>query len=105
MVHHEDRIVLHIPAGLVTEPLIYRIVKDYDVTVNILKAEVVANADGLMVLGLQGGGDSLAAAKQFLTDQGVRLQSLNRDIHINRELCTDCGACADICPAGAITGA
>ena len=102
MVHHEDRIVLHIPAGLVTEPLMYRLVKDFDVTVNILKAEVVENDDGLMVLGMQGVGTSISAAKKFLTDQGVRLQSLNRDILVDWDRCTDCGACVGQCPSAAM---
>ena len=102
MVLQEDRIVLHIPPKLVTEPLMYRIIKDFDVSVNILKAEVVENDEGLLVLGMQGTASALKAAKKFLSDQGVRLQSLKRDVRLREELCTHCGACIGQCPTGAL---
>ena len=102
MLLQEDRVVLHIPANLVTQPLIYRLVKDFDITVNILKAKVEENDEGLMVLAMQGGGKALTAAKKFLKDQGVRLQALKRDVHIIEERCTHCGACVGQCPTAAL---
>ena len=102
MLLQEDRVVLRIPAKLVTEPLIYRLVKEFDIAVNILKAEVVANDDGLLVLGMQGTASSLRAGKKFLTDLGVRLQALKRDVQIREDRCTHCGACIGQCPTGAL---
>ncbi len=102
MVVQEDRLVLHIPAGLVTEPLIYRLVKDYDIVVNILKAQVVENDEGLMVLGLQGTSSALKAARKYLAGIGVRVQELRRDVHIIEARCTHCGACVGQCPTGAL---
>lgn len=102
MLLQEDRVVLHIPATLVTEPLIYRLVKDFDIVVNILKAEVVENEDGLLVLAMQGGAEALAAGKKFLKDQGVRLQALKRDVRLKEDRCTHCGACIGQCPTDAL---
>ena len=102
MLLQEDRIVLHIPANLVTEPLIYRLVKDFDIAVNILKAEVVENDEGLMVLAIQGRESSLKKGKAFLRNQGVRLRALQRDVRINKDLCTHCGACTGQCPTAAL---
>ncbi|HUW55315.1 MAG TPA: 4Fe-4S binding protein [Planctomycetota bacterium] len=102
MLLQEDRVVLRIPANLVTEPLIYRLVKDFDIAVNILKAEVEENDDGLLVLGMQGTVSSLRAGKKFLTDLGVRLQALKRDVHLREDRCTHCGACVGQCPTGAL---
>jgi len=102
MLLQEDRIVLHIPPKLVTEPLIYRLVKDYDIAVNILKAEVVENDEGLLVLGIQGRQSKLKAGKAYLRAQGVRLQALQRDVRLNEERCTHCGACTGQCPTAAL---
>jgi len=102
MVVQEDRIVLHIPAKLVTEPLIYHLIKDFDVAVNILKAEVVENDDGLLVLGIQGSPDALKKGKAFLAAKGVRLQALQRDVQLKEDRCTHCGACVGQCPTAAL---
>ena len=102
MVLQEDRLVLHIPATSVTEPLIYHLVKDYDIVVNILKAEVRENDEGLLVLGLQGTASALKAGRAFLEEKGVRLQALTRDIRLLDDKCTHCGACINQCPTGAL---
>jgi len=103
MLLQEDRVVLHIPASLVTEPIIYRLVKEFDVAVNVLKAEVVENDEGLMVVGIQGTSSALTAAKKFLAERGVRLEALKRDVRLREDRCTHCGACIGQCPSGALT--
>ncbi len=102
MVVQEDRIVLHIPADLVPGPLVYRLVKDYDLVVNILKAQVVENDEGLMVLGLQGPGAAIKAGRKYLTTLGVRVQDLKRDVKLSEKRCVHCGACVGQCPTGAL---
>ena len=102
MVVQEDRVVLRIPANKVTEPIISRIVKDFDITVNILKAQIVENDEGLMVLGLQGTGTALKAARKYLAGLGVRVQELKRDVKKSDTRCVDCGACVGQCPTGAL---
>ena len=46
------RIVLHFPRRLVEQPVIYRLVKDYNLEFNILKALITLEPEeeGLMVL-------------------------------------------------------
>jgi ferredoxin len=99
----EERIVLHIPKELVTQPLIYNIVKDFDVAVNILKATVVESEEGLMVLGLRGRRDNVRGAIRYIEGQGVRVDALRRDIRISDIKCTHCGACVGQCPTAALT--
>jgi L-aspartate semialdehyde sulfurtransferase ferredoxin len=98
----EDRVVLHIPADKVTEPIISRIVKEYDVTVNILKAQIRENDEGLMVLGLQGTGTAIKAARKYLAGLGVRVEALKRDVAKSDTRCVHCGACVGQCPTGAL---
>ena len=48
------RIVLHFPKRLVDRPLVYRLIKDYNLEFNILKALVTPEEEGLLVLELKG---------------------------------------------------
>ena len=94
------RIVLHFPKRLVNRPIISRLVRDYDLEFNILKASVTQE-EGLMVLELKGEQKEYDNGISFLIKAGVRIQSLSQDVTCNEERCTSCGACITICPTGA----
>ena len=95
------RIVLHFPRRLVDRPIVCRLVKDYDLEFNILKASVTPEEEGLMVLELSGEQEAYDKGIRYLTTTGVRIQSLSQDVIRNEERCTHCGACVTICPTGA----
>lgn len=95
------RVVLHFPHPLVDQPIIYRLVKDYNLMFNILKASVTPKEEGLLVLELSGEEEDYDRGVRYLTRVGVELQPLSRDMYRNEERCTHCGACVAICPTGA----
>ena len=95
------RIVLKFPQRLVERPIIYRLVKDYDLEFNILKASITPEQEGLLVLELKGEQVEYDKGIDFLIKDGVQIQSLSQDIIRNEERCTSCGACITVCPAGA----
>ena len=95
------RIVLHFPRRLVDRPIVSRLVKDYNLEFNILKASVTPAEEGLMVLELRGEQEAYDQGIRYLTTTGVRIQSLSQDVIRNEERCTHCGACIAICPTGA----
>ncbi len=95
------RIVLHFPRRLVDRPIIYRLVKDYDLEFNILKASVTPEEEGLLILDLKGDPKEYDEGINFLIKAGVKIQSLSQDVTRNEERGTNCGACITICPAGA----
>jgi len=95
------KIVLHFPKRLVDRPIIYRLVKDYVLEFNILKASVTPDEEGLMVLELKGERKEYDRGIRFLLDTGVRIQSLSQDVTLNVERCTNCGACVTVCPTDA----
>jgi ferredoxin len=96
------RIVLKFPHRLVDQPIIYRMVKDFDLQFNILKAYVTPDEEGLLVLELTGEDKNFEKALKFVESLGVKTQPLSKDIKRNEEKCTHCGACVPICPAGAL---
>jgi len=86
---------------MVDRPIIYRLVKDYDLEFNILKASITPEQEGLMVLELKGNQAEYDKGVEFLIKAGVKIQSLSQDVTRNEERCTHCGACITVCPTGA----
>ncbi len=95
------RIVLHFPKRVLDRPIVSRLVKDYNLDFNILKASVTPDEEGLMVLELIGKREDFDKGVKYLTEAGVRIQSLTQDVSRNEERCTHCGACITICPTNA----
>ena len=95
------RIVLRFPRRLVDRPIVYRLVKDYDLEFNILKASVTPEEEGLLVLELKGDQQEYDKGIRFLLKNGVNIQSLSQDVTRNEERCTSCGACITVCPTDA----
>ena len=97
------RVVLHFPRRLVEQPVIYRLVKDYNLEFNILKASITAEPEeeGLLVLQLKGEQEEYDKGIEFLLKSGLKIQSLSQDVTRNEARCTHCGACVTICPPGA----
>ncbi|MFC1897687.1 NIL domain-containing protein [Chloroflexota bacterium] len=95
------RIVLRFPKRLVDRAIVSRLVKDYNLDFNILKASVTPDEEGLMVLELSGTQGDYDKGIRYLTKTGVKIQSLSQDVIRNEERCTHCGACITICPTGA----
>ena len=95
------RIVLHFPHRMVDQPIVYKLVKDYDLQFNILKAYVTPQEEGLMVLELTGEDENFNKGIEYLQSCGVRIQPLSQDVIRNESKCTDCGVCVPICPTAA----
>jgi ferredoxin len=95
------KIVLHFPKRMVDRPIVYRLVKDYDLEFNILKASITPEQEGLLVLELKGNQAEYDKGINFLLKAGVKIQSLSQDVKRNEERCTHCGACVTVCPTGA----
>ncbi len=95
------RIVLHFPRRLVDRPIVYRLIKDFDLEFNILKASVTPDEEGLLVMELHGEQDDYDKGIKYLTETGVKIQSLSQHVARDEERCTHCGACLVICPTAA----
>jgi len=94
------RIVMRFPRRLVDRPIVSRLVKDYNLDFNILKASVTPEEEGLLVLEITGKQDDYDRGIEYLTKAGVKIQSLSQDVTRNEDRCTHCGSCITVCPAG-----
>lgn len=96
------RIVLHFPHRLVDQPIVCKLVEDYNLEFNILKAYVTPREEGLLVLELSGEDKKYKQGIQYLREVGIKVQPLSKDIIRNERRCTDCGVCVPICPTDAL---
>jgi len=95
------KIVLRFPRRLVDRPIVYRLIKDFDLEFNILKAQVTPAEEGLMVLELRGKQEDYDKGINYLKDSGVLIDTFGQNILRNEARCTHCGACITFCPTGA----
>ncbi len=95
------KIVLHFPARLVEEPIAYRLVKEYNLSFNILKASIIPDSEGFIVLELTGDQADYDRGIRFLTRAGIKIDALSQSVCRNERKCTHCGACISVCPSGA----
>jgi L-aspartate semialdehyde sulfurtransferase ferredoxin len=97
------KIVLRFPARLVESPIVYRLVRDYNLSFNILQAMVTPYQEGLLVLELNGASADYEAGIRYLTEAGIAVQSLQQNILRDDDKCTQCGSCITVCPVNAFT--
>lgn len=98
----KKRVVLSYPSHLVDQPVISRLVKDFDLMVNIMRARITPKEQGRLVLEITGKRPSLDAGINYLKDIGVEIQSLAQDVKWHEDRCTHCTACISICPTKAL---
>jgi len=95
------RIVLNFPYKLADQPMVYKLVKDYDLEFNILKAYITPEEGGRLVLELKGEDKDYKQGIRYLTEGGVTVQPLSQDIFRNETRCSHCSVCVPICPTDA----
>jgi ferredoxin len=98
----ERRVVFHYPKTLIDQPIVSGLVRDFGITVNILRANITPEQAGLMVVGLEGSADAIEAGLEWVKKQGVRAQALALDVEYDENRCTQCGHCVVVCPTGAL---
>ncbi len=69
------RVKLTFPEALVREPIIARMVKELDIVPNIRRADV-GERSGWIICELDGSGDTLDRAVEWLRGQGVQVDLL-----------------------------
>jgi ferredoxin len=99
----KKRFILNFPPDSGDKPFSYHLVKDYDIRINILKAEVYPGKRGSLLLELQGKRDNIEKGVVYLNKQNIICESLDKRIHFKEELCIDCGNCTAVCFAGSLT--
>jgi len=98
----EKRVVLTFPPNLIEQPIVYNLVKKYDLMVNILRANITPREQGRLVVELSGKKSDVDAGMAYLAGLGIEIQSLAQDIKWHEKKCIHCTFCVPTCPTGAL---
>lgn len=91
------KLVLSFPENIVTKPITYKLVKEFNLEFNILRAEITPNMEGKMLIELRGDKAQIDQSIEYLTGTGVSVQEAAKDITIDKNQCVDCGICTSLC--------
>lgn len=97
------KVVLRFPPDLTDQPVTYKLIKEYDLMVNILRGHITPKEEGMLVLELTGKKKQLDRGMDYLTKLGVETQLLSKDVKWSKDRCTHCTACTSLCPTQALS--
>ena len=100
---YSKMLLLRFDKNTVEKPIVWHLVKDFDLTFNILKATILPRKEGILVMELTGHRTNFNKGIKFLEEQGVQIQTMGQDIKRNEKKCYHCGACTAVCPTGALS--
>jgi hypothetical protein len=70
---------LTFPPSLIQEPVLYRLVKDFDIVINIRRADVKADY-GWVMLEMEADEPILQRGVRWLKERGVQVDPIERDV-------------------------
>lgn len=99
----ERKLVLSFSPDSTERPITYELVKEYDIKINIVKAEIEIGKGGKLLMVMDAPEENIARAIEYLKRNNITVSPVSNKIYYNESLCTDCGSCASSCPAEALT--
>ena len=97
------RIVLHFPNEILDKPMVYVLVKEFELVFNILKAIIIPGEEGVMALELSGTKQNVEKGMEYLRKHNVRIEPLKTSVTRLDDKCHHCGLCTSVCPTEALS--
>ena len=94
---------LTFPPSKVTFPLMTMLVREHELEVNILHADVRLNKTGKLIVEIKGKEARIEKALKYIQEQDIEYHIFNGTLIWNEEECVHCGACTSVCPPRALT--
>jgi len=95
--------VLRFPAETVNEPITYNLIREYDVQVNILNADITHGKEGNLLIEMTGQSSRVNEALLYLEEKKVGITPVVKTILFDEGRCVHCGACSSVCFPGALS--
>ncbi len=93
---------LYFPKSEAEKPIVYHLVKDYDLIINIFRAKVTPREEGYLIIDVTGEPENIEAAITYLKQFNVEINTRSKGFRWEENLCTSCGGCLTHCPTGAL---
>ncbi|OPY02902.1 MAG: NADH dehydrogenase subunit I [Syntrophorhabdus sp. PtaB.Bin047] len=99
----KKRIILRFKKDTIDKPIVYRLVKDFNLVFNILRANISPRAESLMVMEVEGTEANFKKAVRYLKDLNIDTEPMEQDINRDETRCVHCGLCTSVCAPGALS--
>lgn len=90
---------LNFSPNIVNKSIISDAMKKYDITFNILRANITPKG-GKALIELEG--EEVDKGIAYMESQGIKVSPIKKVLKRDEEKCVDCGACVSLCPVKAI---
>jgi len=96
------KLMLFFPKCECEKPIIYHLVKDHNLIVNVFRAKVTPEEEGYLALDVTGTEDDIEKGMDFVKTFNVSINTSGKGITVDKDRCTHCGHCITHCPTGAM---
>jgi ferredoxin len=96
------RMMLSFPKSETEKPIVYHLVKDYDLVINIFRAKVTPEEYGYLVLDVSGSDQNIKRGMDYVRTFNVEVDEAGVGVTWDPEKCTHCGNCLTHCPTKAL---
>jgi ferredoxin len=93
---------LYFPKCETEKPIVYHLVKDYNLMVNIFRAKVTPEEAGYLVLDVTGTKKDIARGMDYIKTFNVSVNEQSIGLRWDEARCTHCGNCVPNCPPRAL---
>jgi L-aspartate semialdehyde sulfurtransferase ferredoxin len=93
---------LYFPKSETEKPIVYQLVKDYNLIINIFRAKVTPEEEGFLVLDITGTEEDINKGLEFIKTFNVTINEKTRGLQWNKDKCTSCTLCIPHCPTKAL---
>jgi len=98
----KERFILNFPPECSGKPITYYLIKNYNLEVNILRAEITAGKEGRLLIEVTAEEEDLKNGLHYLKNENVLVYPLSRELILNVDECVHCGLCTAVCFSGAL---
>ena len=96
------KLTLWFPKCESEKPIVYHLVRDYGLMVNVVRARVTPEEEGYLVLEVSGPSDDFERGMEHIRTYDVVVNFSGRGLTWNQDRCTGCGNCLTHCRTGAL---
>jgi ferredoxin len=96
------KLMLFFPRWEFEKPILYHLVKDHNLVVNVYRAKVTPEEEGYMVLDVTGTEEDIRRGMAFVNTFDITINDTGKGVNWDKDRCTHCGQCVVHCPSEAL---
>ena len=96
------RLHLTFPSTAVEEPIVYHLVRDYNLLINIVRANITPDEEGYLALNVTGTEEDIQRGIAFAQSYSVVISEITKGLIWDSNRCTSCSNCITHCPTNAL---